>query len=151
MHLSVSFKVRFKSRGILSEELAIGEVAHRAGIRPSALRYYESIGLLPQPRRVSGRRRYDASTVQLLKVIQLAQTAGFTIAGQINASCTCNCAGYPACWPRRPLASQKLLELDAPHRASPSMKRILENGLNCRSLCDLRIVRLCSSKAAARQ
>jgi MerR family transcriptional regulator, redox-sensitive transcriptional activator SoxR len=45
------------------EELAIGEVARRAGIRPSALRYYESIGLLPAPTRVSGRRRYDERTV----------------------------------------------------------------------------------------
>ncbi len=36
------------------EELAIGEVARRAGIRPLALRYYESIGLLAQPKRVHG-------------------------------------------------------------------------------------------------
>ena len=35
------------------EELAIGEVARRAGIRPSALRYYESIGLMPAPKRLS--------------------------------------------------------------------------------------------------
>ena len=62
------------------EELAIGEVARRAGIQPSALRYYESIGLMPAPKRVSGRRRYEESTVQMLKVIQLAQQAGFTVA-----------------------------------------------------------------------
>ena len=62
------------------EDLAIGEVARRAGIRPSALRYYESISLLPQPKRVGGRRRYDESTVLMLKVIQLAQQAGFTVA-----------------------------------------------------------------------
>ena len=64
----------------MMEELAIGEVARRAGIRPSALRYYESIGLLPVPIRVSGRRRYDERTVQLLRVVQLAQQAGFTVA-----------------------------------------------------------------------
>ena len=62
------------------DDLAIGDVARRAGIRPSALRYYESIGLLPQPRRVNGRRRYDESTVRMLKLIQLAQGAGFTVA-----------------------------------------------------------------------
>ena len=33
------------------EELTIGAVARQAGLRPSALRYYESIGLLPAPRR----------------------------------------------------------------------------------------------------
>ena len=55
------------------DDLAIGDVARQAGIRPSAVRYYESIGLLPAPRRVSGRRRYDRNTVQLLKIVQLAQ------------------------------------------------------------------------------
>jgi MerR family redox-sensitive transcriptional activator SoxR len=62
------------------EELAIGEVARRAGIQPSALRYYERIGLMPAPKRVSGRRRYGEDTVQMLKVVQLAQSAGFTVA-----------------------------------------------------------------------
>jgi MerR family redox-sensitive transcriptional activator SoxR len=55
-------------------------VARRVGIRTSALRYYERVGLLPAPRRVSGRRRYDESTVQMLRLIQLAQGAGFTVA-----------------------------------------------------------------------
>ena len=62
------------------EELTIGEVARQAGIRPSALRYYESIGLLPVPRRVNGRRRYDPAIVQQLTVLQVARQAGFTIA-----------------------------------------------------------------------
>ena len=62
------------------EELTIGEVARRAGIRTSALRFYESIGLMPLPKRVSGRRRYEENTVQMLKIVQLAQDAGFTIA-----------------------------------------------------------------------
>jgi MerR family transcriptional regulator, redox-sensitive transcriptional activator SoxR len=62
------------------EELAIGEVARRAGIQPSALRYYERIELMPAPKRVSGRRRYGEDTVQMLKVVQLAQSFGFTVA-----------------------------------------------------------------------
>ena len=74
------------------EELAIGEVARRAGIRTSALRYYDSIGLMPAPKRVSGRRRYDESTVQMLKVIQLAQQAGFTVA-EIQTLIARICAG----------------------------------------------------------
>src|SRR2546423_3622834 len=39
------------------QELLIGDVARRASVRPSAIRYYESIGLLPEPERVAGRRR----------------------------------------------------------------------------------------------
>ena len=38
-------------------ELTIGQVARRAGINSSAVRYYERIGLLPAPKRVSGQRR----------------------------------------------------------------------------------------------
>lgn len=62
------------------DELTIGEVARRAGLRPSAVRYYEHLGLLPAPRRVNGRRRYQAETVQALTVIQFAQSVGFTLA-----------------------------------------------------------------------
>ncbi|HLJ33387.1 MAG TPA: MerR family transcriptional regulator, partial [Ktedonobacteraceae bacterium] len=64
-----------------TEELTIGEVARKAGIRTSTLRYYESVGLLPEPRRVyGGHRRYDASIFELLAILRLAQQADFTIA-----------------------------------------------------------------------
>lgn len=61
-------------------QLTISEVARQAGVRPSTLRYYESIGLLPEPARVSGQRRYDASILQRLEIIRTAQQAGFTLA-----------------------------------------------------------------------
>lgn len=59
--------------------LTIGEVAARAGVRTSTLRYYESIGLLPEPTRKSGQRRYEESILQKLAVIRTAQRAGFTL------------------------------------------------------------------------
>lgn len=62
----------------MDEELTVGEVARRAGIRTSAIRYYERVGLLPAPPRVSRHRRYDPSVVQRLAVLYLAQEAGFT-------------------------------------------------------------------------
>ena len=61
-------------------DLSIGEVAARLGVRTSALRYYESIGLLPVIERVNGHRRYDERSVRLLRVLLLAQKAGFTLA-----------------------------------------------------------------------
>jgi MerR family redox-sensitive transcriptional activator SoxR len=112
------------------EELAIGEVARRAGIRPSALRYYESIGLLPAPRRVSGRRRYDESTVQMLKVVQLAQQAGFTVA-EIQTLLHGFAPDTPPAVRWQPLAQHKIAELDALIERAQQMKRILETGLNC--------------------
>jgi MerR family transcriptional regulator, redox-sensitive transcriptional activator SoxR len=60
-------------------ELTIGEVAQRAGVATSQIRYYERIGLLPQPQRLSGQRRYDATVLGRLGFIGVAQTAGFKL------------------------------------------------------------------------
>ena len=112
------------------EDLAIGEVARRAGIQPSALRYYESIGLMPAPKRVSGRRRYSEHTVQMLKVVQLAQSAGFTVA-EIQTLLHGFAPDTPPAARWQPLARQKLSELDALLARIQQMKRVLETGLNC--------------------
>jgi MerR family redox-sensitive transcriptional activator SoxR len=62
-----------------NELLLIGDVARASGKAPSAIRYYESIGLLPEPVRVSGRRRYPGEVVRSLAVIDTAQRAGFAL------------------------------------------------------------------------
>jgi MerR family transcriptional regulator, redox-sensitive transcriptional activator SoxR len=62
-----------------SPDLTIGEVAARAGLATSAVRYYERVGLLPEPRRSSGQRRYDAQILGKLGFIGVAQSAGFTL------------------------------------------------------------------------
>src|SRR5262245_11807016 len=59
--------------------LAISELARRVGLRPSAVRYYERIGLLPPAQRVSGKRRYDESELGRLAVVQFARQTGFTL------------------------------------------------------------------------
>ena len=112
------------------DDLAIGEVAQQAGIRPSALRYYDSIGLLPAPKRVSGRRRYDQDTVQLLRVVQLAQAAGFTVA-EMQTLLNGFSPDTPPAERWQQLAHEKLRELDALIERTQKMKRILETGLNC--------------------
>jgi MerR family redox-sensitive transcriptional activator SoxR len=61
------------------EELLIGELARRSGLRPSAIRYYESIEVLPEPPRVSGRRRYPPETQRTLAVIGAARRAGLSL------------------------------------------------------------------------
>jgi MerR family redox-sensitive transcriptional activator SoxR len=60
-------------------EMRIGEVARHAGVRVSLIRYYEDIGLLPEAPRVSGQRRYDASVLRRLAVIDVAQRAGLSL------------------------------------------------------------------------
>jgi DNA-binding transcriptional MerR regulator len=60
--------------------LTIGEVAEQAGLRPSALRYYEQAGLLEPATRIGGQRRYDESALERLAVIQFCRQLGFTLA-----------------------------------------------------------------------
>jgi MerR family redox-sensitive transcriptional activator SoxR len=60
-------------------QMRIGEVARRAGVRVSLIRYYEQIELLPEPERVSGQRRYDETVLRRLAVIDVAQRAGLSL------------------------------------------------------------------------
>ncbi|MGH7749921.1 MAG: MerR family transcriptional regulator, partial [Candidatus Dormibacteria bacterium] len=59
--------------------MTIGEVASRAGIRASAIRYYERSGVLPPAARAGARRQYDEAVLKQLAVVILAREAGFTI------------------------------------------------------------------------
>jgi MerR family transcriptional regulator, redox-sensitive transcriptional activator SoxR len=59
--------------------MSIGEIAQRSGKAASAIRYYESIGLLPPAQRVSGRRFFPDDTVRTLQVIDTARSAGLTL------------------------------------------------------------------------
>jgi MerR family redox-sensitive transcriptional activator SoxR len=59
--------------------LTISEVARQIGLRPSAIRYYEKIGLLPRAMRMSGQRRYDTTALYRLAIIQQARELGFTL------------------------------------------------------------------------
>lgn len=63
-----------------SSELSIGVLAQQAGVRPSAIRYYEACGLLPAPERRAGRRRYERAAVERLRMIVAARRLGFSIA-----------------------------------------------------------------------
>jgi MerR family redox-sensitive transcriptional activator SoxR len=60
-------------------DLAISDVAREFGLRTSAIRYYEQIGILPPPLRKNGRRRYERSVLFRLAVVQHARESGFTL------------------------------------------------------------------------
>ena len=117
--------------------LAIGDVGRLVGLRPSAIRFYERQGLLPPPRRINGRRRYDPSVLDRLKVVRMAQAAGFTVA-EIRQLV----AGFPAEVPAserwRPLAQRKRAELDALIAEALAMQQRLAalEGCACPTLTD---------------
>jgi MerR family redox-sensitive transcriptional activator SoxR len=60
-------------------QLIISEVAREVGLRPSAIRYYEKIGLLPPAERKGKQRRYDTTVLYRLALIQRARQLGFTL------------------------------------------------------------------------
>lgn len=60
--------------------LSIGDVAARASVRTSTLRYYEDEGLITPEARVGGRRRYRSDAVEQLTVIRFCQALGFSLA-----------------------------------------------------------------------
>lgn len=93
-------------------ELSIGEVAERAGISVSAIRYYERCGLLPEAERVGGRRRFAEEAVRRLGIIEVAKQAGFSLdeVGILLASID---EGAPAHEQLQTLAARKLPEVDA--------------------------------------
>jgi DNA-binding transcriptional MerR regulator len=107
--------------------LTIGELARRAGVTASALRYYEEVGLLPPPARVSGQRRYPASAARLVGAILLFSDAGFTLAEQkvLMASST----RASAEWSR--LARGKLAELDEQIARAQAARDAISHGLRC--------------------
>ena len=66
--------------------MKIGELACRAGLNPSAVRYYERSGLLAAPYRTSGQRRYPDEALYRVLLICFARDMGFTL-GEIKVPC----------------------------------------------------------------
>jgi MerR family transcriptional regulator, redox-sensitive transcriptional activator SoxR len=94
----------------MNETMRIGEVARRAGVRRSLIRYYEAEGLLPEPQRESGQRRYDQSVLRRLTVIDIAQRAGLSLK-EIRELVTAG--NDPLAGRLRGLAERKLPEIEA--------------------------------------
>ena len=117
------------------EALTIGEVARRVGLKTSAIRYYESVGVLPEPERRSGQRRYTADTLRRLEVIDVAKRAGFTL-DEARILLATRDDGTPAHEQIRELAQRKLPDVEALIERAQAMRTWLSTatGCNCNSL-----------------
>ncbi|MEM6107819.1 MerR family transcriptional regulator [Mycobacterium sp. 050272] len=107
--------------------LTIGDVARETGVAATTLRYYEQIGLLPSPARLSGRRRYDDSILARLEVIRLCKSAGFTLE-EIQLLFADDAPGRPA---SRALAQAKLAEIDDQIASLARARAVIEWGMSC--------------------
>lgn len=75
-----NFYSDYRSKKKMTKEFSIGKAAKTSGVKVTTIRYYESVGLMPEPRRVeSGRRVYDQASVDLLGFIRHARDLGFTV------------------------------------------------------------------------
>src|SRR5579863_1679667 len=110
--------------------LTIGEVARKAGLRASAIRYYERIGLLPRPLRTGGQRRYDPSVLGRLAVLRRARDCGFTLE---EAGWFLKDAGLPSeRWQR--IARKKIAELDMLVQRLAATRDLLQRRCECADL-----------------
>jgi DNA-binding transcriptional MerR regulator len=127
------------------KQLAIGEVAQRAGMTASRIRYYEARGLLTPPGRVSGKRRYGSDVLRRLAIIDAAQRVGF---GLDEIRDLLGSRDELAHERLRQLALAKLPELDQLIDRATSVRRLLEicSECDCESIDVCRMFDLTSTR-----
>lgn len=93
--------------------MRIGELAETAGVSTKTIRYYETIGLLPEPVRTdSGYRAYDESGAERLSFIRDAQASGLSLA-EIASVLELKEAGTTSCQHTRSLLERHIAEIEA--------------------------------------
>ena len=112
------------------EELTISEVARLSGVRASTIRYYESISVLPEPRRAHGRRRYDVAILDRLAFIHVAQRLGFTLS-EIVLLFEQRETAVPLSERWQAMAREKLADVERLIRHAREVRQTLISGLRC--------------------
>ncbi|MGY1726171.1 heavy metal-responsive transcriptional regulator [Geodermatophilus sp. SYSU D01062] len=93
--------------------LRVAELASAAGVPTDTVRYYERVGLLPQPERTAaGYRSYDAGAVDRLHFIRGAQRLGLRLS-DIRDLLAVRDTGTCPCEPAEQLLRRRLDEVDA--------------------------------------
>jgi MerR family transcriptional regulator, redox-sensitive transcriptional activator SoxR len=133
--------------------LTIGQVAAAVGLNASAVRYYERRGVMPEPERSSGQRRYRPDAIARLRTIRAAQQVGLSLteitqllAGADNGE---------SAEVLRQLAERRLPDVEALIERAQAMKGWLELAAECRcaslDICDLFAVDQPSHASAPRE
>jgi MerR family transcriptional regulator, copper efflux regulator len=129
----------------MDTRMKIGELATRAGVKPTAVRFYEREGLLRGRRADNGYRSFEAADVIRVRFIRRAQELGFALA-EIKGVLALSegTTALPSAALRR-LAEQKLAEIDARRADLLRLRRglvtLLADGVRddvpCPILCSL--------------
>lgn len=122
------------------EPLTIGDVARATGLAASAVRYYESIGLIPPVPRESGWRRFDRAVLDRIALVQLATGLGFRLE-EVKQLLDAMDEGGPN--PMSDLAAAKVPELEA---RLADLQRTLAF-MNAATQCDCATLQECAEAA----
>jgi MerR family Zn(II)-responsive transcriptional regulator of zntA len=104
--------------------LTIGGAAQRAGMRPSAVRFYERQGLVSSQRLANGYRIYDREALSALRFISRAKALGFSLA-EIGEILAVRRNGVEPCGCVKAFIDRNLREVDARIRALSRLRRQL--------------------------
>jgi MerR family redox-sensitive transcriptional activator SoxR len=128
LRASDAVEANFKSRRFFMPGMSIGEVARKMGLRSSAIRYYEKLGLIPKATRLSGRRRYDERVLERLAMVRLTKHVGFSIAEIKVLLRGVDSRPPPARW--RKLAAEKVAQVDAFVVQARTIRKLLSETLD---------------------
>jgi len=109
--------------------LSIGDLATATGLAASAIRYYETAGLLPKPRRISGKRFYNADAVDRLMLIRFCARLGISLHDIRKLLAVPRGDGAKEHW--RGLVDRQLEEINALIAAAQGVERVLQESRDC--------------------
>jgi MerR family redox-sensitive transcriptional activator SoxR len=113
--------------------MKIGQLAARAKLAPSAIRYYEKIGLLAPAERVGGQRRYSSYALDRLLLIRFAGEMDFTLA-EIKLFLNGFRENTPVSARWRKLTTRKIAELQQHLAFTRRLLDFLERLQHCRCI-----------------
>jgi MerR family redox-sensitive transcriptional activator SoxR len=111
--------------------MKIGELAARAELAPSAIRYYEKVGLLAPAERIGGQRRYSSAALDRLLLIRFAGEMDFTLA-EIKLFLNGFRENIPVSTRWRKLTARKITELRQRLHFTRRLLDLLERLQHCR-------------------
>jgi MerR family redox-sensitive transcriptional activator SoxR len=111
--------------------MKIGELAARANLNASAIRYYEKLGLLAPPQRLGGQRRYPSDALHRVLLIRFATDMGFTLS-EIKLFLSGLRDNTPVGPRWKKLATRKLHDVELNIVRSLKLKSLLHGLLRCR-------------------
>lgn len=111
--------------------MTIGELSASSSIPASTIRYWEKIGVLPEPVRISGQRRYSIDSLHRLSVLRLTQECGFRL-DEMRHLLHGFDPGVPASSRWKEVAVRKQQEIDEKISQLKAMRKLVNSVANCR-------------------